>query len=306
MSLHWKKIDPSGIPISELWQVHSQFRPRGALPKNLGDGFLLQFNPIYQKIRELFLELDFSFSEKDPCHYFSFPLVALDDIYSKGIVPYRNNAYWLHALSKKMPFLTLTECKRSELQFNYLFHESAHFVAHRFFFGRQQMNRIPVSKESLLKILLGESFANAVECFTGCFAEGEIASFFVDANCHFRLNAKEVKVLRTSIAIFGLEKSFKVLFASFLYANFLREKLTRSEISEIKKFAEVKHDFSALSRIAFELSEIFRTDTTQFHLMKLGFPADLSLWSKSDPLRATRKQSVKAPLDLLFQRMFQS
>lgn len=300
MHLQLKKIDTKGIPIGELWAAHSQFQPKGSLPQNIGDGFLLEFNPIFRKIRKQFTDFGFAFSERDPCRYFAFPLVALDDIYAHGIVPFRDNAFWLQTLSKKMPDITLTELKRSELQFNYLFHESAHFVAHRILFGRRQMNRIPVSRDSLLKILIGESFANTVECFSGLYAEGEIGSFFTDANCHFRLSLREVKILKKSIQSFGFECSLKILFASFLYANYLRDRLTTSEVREIKKFSRARHDFSALSRIAFELSEIFRTNTTQFHLMKLGFPDDLSPWMKADPLRELGKGRGAVPLDRLF------
>lgn len=282
-------LDPKGIPLSELIAVHRQFESK--LSQNIGDGYLMEFNPIFRNIRQAFFQYGFSFSSPDP-HYDSFPLMSLDDIYSEKKVPVRNNIFWLEELNK-IPGLTLTELKKSELQFNYLFHESAHFIAHKILFGDCEMKAVPVTKESLLKILIGESFANTVESLAALYAEGEIGSYFLDANCHYRLSAQEVKVLEKSVKENGFQKTFRLVFASFLSANYLVQRPSKKELSSILKFAGVKKAQKEL--IGYGLSEIFRTNTTQLHLMKLGFPDDLNGWLDIDPvaeLMANKKMCI--------------
>ena len=288
--------DKNGIPLSEVLAVHEQFRPRHALPDNLGDGFLLTMNPIYRNLRAEFVKRGFSFTQKDFCFYFSFPLMSLDDALEARKIPYRNNFHWLKLLEERAPGqFTLTELKRSELQFNYLFHESAHFIAHSVFFGDTPPRKVAKNSDSLLKILLGEAFANAVECISSVFAEGEIGSYFLDANCHYRASEKEVRLIRSSAEKFGYAAVVRVLMAAFLYSNFLYEKVGSREKKQIRDFSLVreKKSIDTLLRIGLQLCEQFRTTTTHLHLVKTGFPADLDKQMRFDPLaRLLKKENI--------------
>jgi len=292
--LTFEKRDKNGIPLQELISVHSQFRGRGSLPRNLGDGFLLSQNPVFRSVREEALARGFSFSAKDYSLYYSFPLMSLDFVIERRQIPYRDNFAWLPLLEKSAPgAFTLTELKRSELQFNYLFHESAHCIAHSTFFGRRSFRSLPKNADTLLQILLGEAFANTVECMSAAFAEGEIGSYFLDGNCHFRSNPKEVREIRRCARRFGWEKTARVLLAAFLYANYLFDRIGRGEHARIRHFACLPKDakIQRLAKIGTELSESFRTTTTQLHLMKLGFSGELGALMRQDPLARLEKKA---------------
>lgn len=282
-------LDPKGIPIGEILVVHQQFQPKYSIADNIGDGFLLKNNPIYRKIRENFLARGFSFTPSG-LHYYTFPLMSLDVIYAQKSVPFRNNVFWLKEL-EKIPNFTLTELKKCELRFNYLLHECAHFIAHKELFGDQEMNQLPVTKDSLLRILIGESYANSVETMAAIYAEGEIEHYFLDANCHYRLDAKEVRAIKKLVSEHGSQKTFLLILASFLQANYLVHKPNASEIRSMAKFSGIKK--IPKTPIGFGLSEIFRTNTTQLHLMKLGFPADLNGWLECDPVAELLKPKSK-------------
>jgi hypothetical protein len=283
--LQFQKVDSKGIPLAEAILVHRQFS--AGLKRNLGDGFLLHWNPIYRNIREAYLARGFTFTEKNIADYFSFPLMALDEILTIGKIPYRANSLWLEKIERLAPKkFTLTEIKRSELQFNYLFHESAHFIAHSVFFGKRSMRLLPKNADTILKILLGESFANTSEALSAALIQGEIGSFFLDANCHFRSSEKEVSAILAFAKGQGFPATAKVLLAAFLYANYMYEELPELKLRRIRKFAGLPNSISIkkLAKIGLQLSEQFRVTTTQFHLAKLGFPFDLRSLMKLDPV----------------------
>lgn len=281
----------SGVPLAHLMRAHRQFRPRGFLPGNLGDGYLLAFNPVYRAVREAALGRGLRFSprrgrfERD---YYAFPLMSLDDAIDARRLPYHENFRWLELLEKRAPgAFTLPDLKAGELQFNYLFHESAHYVAHRELFGARSLEKEKKSARTLLAIMLGEAFANSVECLASAFAEGEIGGFFLDANCHFRANEKEMRLLHGAAARFGWEATARLLLAGFLYANYLVERLAPAEIRRVAEFAGVPAGALAarVARIGSELDEKFRTVTTPLHLRKTGFAASaIPRFLRADPL----------------------
>jgi hypothetical protein len=282
--LKFEKFDPKGIPLAELIAAHRQF---AGLNDNLGDGFLLALNPLYRNVREEFLRRGFSFTLENLHNYYAFPLMALDEVMASGVIPYRANFPWLEKLEKAAPVkFTLTELKRSELQFNYLFHESAHYIAHDVFFGRRAMSGLPKTGDTLLKILLGEAFANTAEALSASLVQGEIASYFLDANCHFRVNEKEVGVILRFVRREGFGPTAKVLLAAFLYSNFMFEKLSLAQVEKVRRFAGLPKGakVAGLAKIGLQLSEQFRTNTTQLHLVKLGFAPEIGELLQFDPL----------------------
>jgi hypothetical protein len=175
-----------------------------------------------------------------------------------------------------------------ELQYNYLFHESAHLIAHDELFGRRAPRSLPKSEATLLGVMLGEAFANAVECLSSAFATGEIGSFFLDANCHFRASEREVKVLAKAGRAFGWEATMRVILGSFLYANYLVERLNAAELARLREFAGLpeRAPIRKLAAIGLQLDLTFRTVTTPLHLRKTGFRGrDLPKLFSADPLR---------------------
>lgn len=293
--LSFEKFDLHGIPLSELIAVEREFRPHSRLPGNLGDGFLCATNPVFRRIRKDVRRRGYSFSTQDLGGYFSFPLMSLDEAIDARKIPYRKNSGWLEKIEKSAPGrFTLTELKKSELKFNYLFHESAHCIAHDVLFGGVSVRRAPKNADSLLKIFLGEAFANSVEAFASVFAEGEIGAYFLDANCHFRANEREVRALRNGIRKFGPEATVLALMGAFLYSNYLFESLSAKQMGRIANLAGVKPQpsLSAIVRIGLQLNEEFRTKTTLLHLVKTGFPTRIDALLRGDPLVRVLKAPV--------------
>lgn len=298
--LSFEKIDRNGIPLAELIAVQRQFRIYSRLPENMGDGFLCATNPVFRNIRAEFLRRGFRFTKEDLNGYFAFPLMSLDEAIFARRVPYYQNARWLEKLEKFAPGkFSLTELRRSELKYNYLFHESAHCIAHNLFFGRKNIRHVPKNQDSLLKVFIGEAFANSVEALSYAFTEGEIGGFFLDANCHFRASEKEMLILQRAVAKFGAARTALVLIGAFLYSNYLFEKLSRKQLKLIDQLAGIEAPPS-LVKIGLQLNEEFRTATTPLHLVKSGFPADLGKLMKLDPLKAlVRRKSLVAQVSEL-------
>jgi len=288
-----EKLDPTGIPLSEVIELHRKFCPPHTIRGNLGDGYLIHFNPIYRRIREEVLRKGFRFTTENVGNYYSFPLMALDEVIAKKKIPYRKNFLWLPTLEKvAQKKFTLSEIKRSEIQLNYLFHESAHCIAHDVLFGSKSILSVAKTKETLLKILIGESFANTVECLSAIYAEGELGFFFLEANCHFRANSKEIKTLKKTIEKYGTHKIFLLLLHAFLYANYLYEKLGKNEIQKIFYLTGSKpsKDLKKIIEIGLQLDTEFRTSTTQLHLLKIGFPKRLEAFFQ-DPMDLLDKKA---------------
>lgn len=284
--LAFKKMDKRGLPLKHVIAAHRQFRHGKSLSDNLGDGFLYSENPVFRNVRDAYYERGFRFSNRDFCAYNAFPLMSLDDVIHAGKIPYLPNFPWVQRLEKAAPGLfSLTELKRSELKFNYLFHESAHLIAHREIFGRKHPNALPKTELSLLGILLGESFANLTECLSACFTEGEIGAYFLDANCHFRADKQEVRTMLGFARRHGFQKTALVLLGAFLYSNYLYERLGKKELRLLREFAGLgqKAAIRELAQIGLGLSVEFRVTTTPFHLMKTGFREPAALM-KRDPV----------------------
>jgi hypothetical protein len=286
-----------GTPLAHLIAAHRQFRPKGLLPNNLGDGFLCALHPVYRVIRAEAWKRKTRFRERGAEEYFAYPLMALDDAIDARSIPYRPNFRWLEILERRAPGeFTLPDLKKGELQFNYLFHESAHLIAHDELFGRP-VRLCPKNSRTLLGIMIGEAFANMVECISSAFAEGEIGSFFLDANCHFRANESEVRTLLRAAERYGWPAAAKVLLAAFLHSNYLVERLSEAETRRIARFAGLPENASIgrLAKIGLGLNEKFRTVTTPLHLRKVGFsPRQLERFLREDPLRRLNAPGSRA------------
>jgi hypothetical protein len=253
-------------------------------------------NPIYRNIRKEAFTRGVRFSWKGHEAYYAFPLIALDNVIDSRVVPFRPNFRWLEVLEREAPgAFTIKDLKRGELQFNYLFHESAHLIAHSEFFGKCSPKRLPKSRNTLLGIMIGEAFANVVECLSSAIVEGEIGSYFLDANCHFRASEKDLKALMSGAARWGWPKTAKVLMGAFLYSNFLFERLNRREVARIAEFAGLSSQsrIKSLVQVGLALNEKFRTTTTPFHLRKLGFGRELPKLFSVDPLHLLLKPEFR-------------
>ena len=296
---------PGEFPIKDVISLHLQFSGPKILPANIGDGFLYATNPVYKNIRDEYLQRGFCFTTKDFCHYFDFPMMCLDDLIAAGKIPVRKNFAWLEILEKSAPGkFTLYDLWQTSPTFNYLFHESAHLIAHDIIFGKLPMNKLPKNSDSLLKIILGEAFANSMELIGSVFGLRGIGAYFLYANSYIFPPPHIVVALRKASEQLDFAPLIKVLMASFLYSNFLYENFTGKELDLIRSFsgAKKKADIESLAKHGLHLNKNFRMQTTPMYLKKVGITANFEKLIKFDPLERLlqkRNQHLLEKVELL-------
>lgn len=280
--------DPQGIPLNFLITAHKQNPSSKALRENLGDAFLYRQNPVFRNIRDEYLKRGFRYRDRDFCGAFSFPLMALDEFIDARAIPYHRNFRWIERMQRIAPGkFTFSEVKRFDLKFNYLMHESAHLIAHETFFGETSLRDVPKNASGLLRILLGEAFANTSEAISSVFAQDTFGNFFLSANSYFVVRGNNLVELVRFVRRFSFGAASRVLLASFLYANYLYVRLDKEELQAIRRFAGLgpRAPVEALVKIAFGLSMGFRLNTTPLHLFKIGFDREIAKLMERDPLR---------------------
>jgi hypothetical protein len=304
-------FDSKGIPLSFLIQLHNKYvlekkSATKTLKDNIGDAFLYHENPIFRNIRDEYLKRGFRFSTVDFCDYNTFPLMALDELIDTGKIPYLRNFRWLERLHEACPGrFTSLDLQQLQFRFNSLLHESAHLIAHDVFFGDRSLKNIPKNEDSLLQILANESFSNAVDTLVWIFPNGTVGFFFLFANSRAYPRAEELSGFMNLIKKYGISSSVRLIFAWFLYYNYLYSFLEVSELKQIREFAEIKLEADLVKDLGiFNLgtNTAFRTKTTPFHLFKIGFDQELSRLIDRDPFELLNEPGlghVREKIDLL-------
>jgi len=213
------------MKLKELLQTHDAYTRGPSLRDNLGDGYLLERNPVYRAVRSAAAHAGFKFSKARFFDYDSLPLTQLSKIMSHKTIPYRNTVRPLREVEEQAPgVFSLNDIP--PLSANYLFHESAHAAIYPI------ISKIPVRSKSqiereratALHILLAESFANASESLSNIYATDETHDEFLYKNSYIMETVAVRKTLRATADQFGQESLFKILVLSFLHANFLKTK----------------------------------------------------------------------------------
>ncbi|MBI3556248.1 MAG: hypothetical protein HY074_08290 [Deltaproteobacteria bacterium] len=265
------------IRLRDVIALHEKYDGGEILRENIGDGFLCATNPVFRNIRSEFRRRGFSYSLEDRRGYFTFPLMSLDGVIADKTAPYRDNFSWLTKLEARAPGqFGLEDLRKFELHYNYLFHESAHCVAHSIVHEGHEPAFFEKNADTLLGNLIGEAFANTVEALCSVFVVGDIGAYFITANTHFALDMPGVAVVLRAARANGFAATIRILLYGFLYANFLYRELAGPELSQISQLAGIPSDADGLpelTRIALGLSETFRTETTMLYLIQQGYDA---------------------------------
>ncbi len=278
------------MKLKRFLQLNQKFSPKNTLKQNLGDGFLITHNPVFNRIRKVALKEGFRFSS-DRFHDFSvLPLTQLPAILAKKIVPYHDNVSPLLAIEAQMPnSYDLAEVP--PLLSNYVMHESAHGIA-RSLRNRLVGKNLKKQDALVLAILLEESFANACESLANLFSDSPLHNEFLFRNCYMIEDEATRKVLRTSRDIVGVVPTFKLLVLSFLHANYLRERLSGEDLIRTLRLALKdrmperqlnQRQLGVLKRVVetgLDLDPEFTRNTNAFCLRLMGvkgkFPACLA------------------------------
>ncbi len=272
--------------IGEVIKAHKSHAHFTSLSKNLGDGFLYRHNPLFRNVRQLFLELGYRFTTEDFCHYQTFPLISLPAILKAKRVPYFDNysaVAQIERTSPGMPDMGLWP------NANHLMHESCHCIADAIFEG------LSGSKHIILRSFLCESLANTAESFAGIYAQNKIHRIFYNLNSYQYIaknNPQAVTINRAIIAV-GPANTFKTLFFSFVYANFLYKRVDENDFRNVIDLLQINAAKTLRPVFRIGVSHLdfrFRVETSGFYFRYFhGLHRSIFALTQFDFIRVLKK-----------------
>ncbi len=287
-----------------------------SLPKVVGDGYLYKQSEVFRNLRHTFIDLGGRFDDSPPFGYFGFRMFALLEVLNHKVVPYVDNVSILEKLESEQPryFSTKILGRVSPLK-QPIAHETAHVVANEIFSildGGSELRNQNISRESLVKVILCESFASTVETLVACgntMKKSEAAQWFLDCNLYFDGAPAGISKM---IGTVGLKKSTQLLTCLYAYSNFLYSRLGLEErklVFEIvgleksllkdQKFMRCLKD---LESQAFAFSISFRVNTSPTFLRRLGYRQTVNQLFNFDPMKAIQKSTtLRKGLELMSQ-----
>ena len=281
------------MKLKTFLDTHQKFTHRGSLADNLGDGYLLEHNLIYQNVRKAALEKGVKYSSIRFCDYDVLPLTQLPKILTEKTVPYLPNVNALLEIEKAIPdHFGLNDTP--PLRANYVHHETAHCLARILRFEHlgagpsgASLKNLEAQRELALLIMLEEAFANATESMLSAYSEKGIHDDFLLRNTYIFEEPNTRKNMKAVIKMFGLAASFKMILFSFLFANFQKQKASSTELKRVmaivfkdhhEKFIKLgDRDFNLLREVfqgGFDLDPEFTTRTNGFCLALMGVTAN--------------------------------
>lgn len=275
------------MKISRLFEQHQKFKSQG-LSGSFGDGYLIAHNRIFKKIREAALRGGYKFSSERDEAYETFPLLQLEALLKTKVFPYSNNVVAFESMTAVQLEALSWEDVDGNLKKNFVFHEACHGVvrllAQKNLGPARESGDLESQRRFVLRMLLEESCSNTSELLGVIDAADPIHRIFYEMNsyvCEFESRTH----LKNAMNEIGADILIKFMVLAYLQANFLRPAIEDRQFQEMIRLVtdrslDPKHikTLRALGKIAFNLSERFRVQTTSFHLRLAGVktpPEDL-------------------------------
>lgn len=255
-----------------------------------------------RRIREATLAAGFRFSLQDEGAYFGFPLIHLDTILGTRRIPYRPSFTALEHLEHSRPgFFELRDLQQNRPAPNYLLHESAHAVAFHELFGRLQDVRAAFAEpSSLVKLMLGESFAMTAEYFAACAVNGQPHAWFFSISS-YRHRTQKKKAVGELLERYGFDFVGRAVLLAFLYNNFLVDRLGTKRLEALAHVADAdvarRLSSKELGRLGSTLGGLmvmspeFRYDTSRLFLTMFGRSRNIRRELSADPLELLAAES---------------
>lgn len=260
----------------EALDIHNSFAPEASHPDILGDGFLLEKNPIYRNIKSFALRIGSQYIEAYP-EYLLLPFHELPRIVAEKRIPYVPSARLMKNVENARPEVFASE--DLPMPESYHLHEAAHVIAEHF------LKKITLggSQEKILKAMLAESFANTVDALSCMAADDEIHYFFIKQNCYMHPQKTVIKAMNTLSATMGFRFTFMLTFFTYLQANFLARPLSKKAIAdlikgyatEFKMSTKLQKDMRTVCALGEKLDPLFRVTTTGNYFKQQGFEGEL-------------------------------
>lgn len=257
------------MKLKKLLSEHHRCKPAGYLPDNLGDGYLIQYNPVFRNIRKTALEIGVKFSPQRFEGYDVLPLTQLPKIIKTKTVPYAPNVMVLDEVEAQIPD-HFQVGQLPPLRSNYAMHESAHVIARVLRVRRLgelklepaagHTKALHAERKLALAIMMEEAFANSAESLLSLASTNTIHDQYVLKNAYVHETPEMRKYLRNSVSKFGFEAVFRLVFLSFVHANFLKTKVNPREFDRVLRFVfrcDQKKIASMDPKAHRELKEVF-------------------------------------------------
>jgi hypothetical protein len=261
---------------SDILDVHNCHAPNRSLSDVLGDGFLMQSNAVYRRVRSLSVEIGCVYVEASP-RYLLLPFHDLPRIVETKEIPYVPSARLMKEIELSRPNTFMTE--EMPMPESHHLHESAHVIAEHFF------REVPLKgvQEQILKIILGESFANTVDALACMPATDEMHRFFIRQNGYMHPQQKIMRAMTRLTRNMGFRFTFMLTFFTYVHANFLvgamSEKSIRRLANQYAPQAKLSDkdlkDSQVVCGIGEKLDLRFRLATTGNYLKLRGFHGEV-------------------------------
>jgi hypothetical protein len=158
-------------------------------------------------------------------------------------------------------------------------HESAHVIAEHVF------RNVPLkgAQEEILKIIMGESFANTVDALACVPASDDMHRFFIQQNGYMHPQQKIMRAMTRLTQDMGFRFTFMLTFFTYVHANFLVGAMSGKSIRRLanqyapqaKLSAKNLKDSQVICGIGEKLDLRFRLATTGNYLKLRGFQGEV-------------------------------
>jgi hypothetical protein len=263
-----------GIPLAWLAKLDEIPAPNG-LADALGDRYLYCHNPVFASIRNAAVRFGYRFSPEDTPlwrDYQSLSLMSLDRILAEKVIPYVDTGRTFQRLVDLHPHARLPpNMLHNSVKRNFVFHESAHCIAHTI------MECAAAGFRSfVLESVLAEAFANTVELLGSAFHHLPLSDMvFYALNSYHSVQQERSDALTGALTSMDARLRFTVLFFSYFEVNLATEPPPDSTFQRIAEAAECNPvQARPLSQMAFHLNSGFRESTTPAYFELLGYSSD--------------------------------
>ncbi|WP_155295321.1 hypothetical protein [Chromobacterium violaceum] len=228
--------DKSTFRVKDLLQLHDDWEFKHSLPNHLADGFVLQNNSLAFNIRENVISLGYRFSTCEMSECKAWPLMSLDYILEKKIIPYDDSVSIMRHVESKYPgrFTLLDLDQISRPNTSSALHEACHAVFDSAFKQKKSNSMQPNNILCIFEGLLGESFVGASETFVSYFSKTKLEVFIVE-KFHSLVSVGEDcrRALNYIISQIGFHAAFEIMVLAYLHYNFLAKNITVNNLKAV-------------------------------------------------------------------------
>jgi hypothetical protein len=250
------------IRIKQLLEIDAHHHSDEALNDSIGDQFLCACNPIFARIRRKALCAGYSYSQANTelsLDYQTGPLFCLDRILKHRVIPYFANAALFRGIAERSPdYRCAPKLLLEIIRRNHVLHESCHCLADH------SLQSLPMSSSGdkqafVMRALLSEAFANAIEMLAWAYAESPTHALFLNFNSYVDFNSKKKDLIVSFMREMGDTAILKLAIVSYLCANLSAVPLSAGDAAEISAYmSEPSLNPEALSRLVLEVFTLNR------------------------------------------------